>query len=49
MLLLLQSDKIKTRFTEKVKDSGIIVISLSLTNHDFSDEYNKAIEAKKVA
>ena len=49
MLLLLQSDKINTRFTEKVKDSGIIVKSLSLTNHDFSDEYNKAIEAKKVA
>ena len=34
---------------DKVKDSGIIVKSLSLTNHDFSDEYNKAIEAKKVA
>lgn len=43
------SDKINNRFTEKVKDSGIIVKSLSLTNHDFSDEYNKAIEAKKVA
>lgn len=43
------SDKINQRFTEKVKDSGIIVKSLSLTNHDFSDEYNKAIEAKKVA
>lgn len=49
MLLLLQSDKINTRFTEKVKDSGIIVKYLSLTNHDFSDEYNKAIEVKKVA
>ena len=43
------SDKINQRFTEKVKDSGVIVKSLSLTNHDFSDEYNKAIEAKKVA
>lgn len=43
------SDKINQRFTEKVKDGGIIVKSLSLTNHDFSDEYNKAIEAKKVA
>ena len=43
------SDKINQRFNDKVKDSGIIVKSLSLTNHDFSDEYNKAIEAKKVA
>ena len=43
------SDKINAKFNEKVKDSGIIVKSLSLTNHDFSDEYNKAIEAKKVA
>lgn len=43
------SDRINQRFTDKVKDSGIIVKSLSLTNHDFSDEYNKAIEAKKVA
>ena len=43
------SDKINQRFPAKVKDSGIIVKSLSLTNHDFSDEYNKAIEAKKVA
>ena len=43
------SDKINQRFAEKVKDRGIVVKSLSLTNHDFSDEYNKAIEAKKVA
>ena len=41
--------EVEERFTEKVKDSGVIVKSLSLTNHDFSDEYNKAIEAKKVA
>lgn len=43
------SEKINLAFMEKVKDNGIIVKSLSLTNHDFSDEYNKAIEAKKVA
>ena len=43
------SDKINNAFMDKVKDNGIIVKSLSLTNHDFSDEYNKAIEAKKVA
>ena len=36
-------------FVKKTQDSGIVVKSLLITNHDFSNEYNKAIEAKKVA
>ena len=43
------SQKISDAFVMKTHDSGIIVKSLLITNHDFSDEYNKAIEAKKVA
>lgn len=43
------SQKISDAFVMKTKDTGIIVKSLLITNHDFSDEYNKAIEAKKVA
>lgn len=43
------SQKISDAFVMKTQDSGIIVKSLLITNHDFSDEYNKAIEAKKVA
>lgn len=41
--------KISDSFILKIKNSGINVKSLLITNHDFSDEYNKAIEAKKVA
>lgn len=43
------SNKIKAEFERRVEGTGIIVKSFSLVNHDFSDEYNKAIEAKKVA
>lgn len=43
------SQKISDAFVMKTKDSGIVVKSMLITNHDFSDEYNKAIEAKKVA
>ncbi len=43
------SNKISTAFTSQVKGAGITVKSLLITNHDFSDEFNKAIEAKKVA
>lgn len=43
------SQKISDSFVIKTQDTGIVVKSLLITNHDFSDEYNKAIEAKKVA
>lgn len=43
------SKKISDSFILKIQNSGINVKSLLITNHDFSDEYNKAIEAKKVA
>ena len=32
-----------------MKEFGVQVIKISITNHDFSDEYEKAIEAKKAA
>lgn len=43
------SNKINAAFIDKTANSGIAVKSLLITNHDFSDEYNKAIESKKVA
>lgn len=43
------SNKINLAFTKQIDGSGIAVKSLLITNHDFSDEFNKAIEAKKVA
>ncbi len=43
------SQKISDAFIQKTQDTGIVVKSFLITNHDFSDEYNKAIEAKKVA
>lgn len=43
------SKKIADAFVAKTADSGIIVKSLLITEHDFSDQYNAAIEAKKVA
>ena len=43
------SKKISDAFILKIQNSGINVKSLLITNHDFSDEYDKAIEAKKVA
>lgn len=43
------SNKINQAFIEKTAGSGITVKSLMITNHDFSDEFDKAIEDKKVA
>lgn len=43
------SKRISDAFVLKIQNTGINVKSLLITNHDFSDEYDKAIEAKKVA
>lgn len=43
------SSRINTAFAEQVAGSGIVVKSLLITNHDFSDDFNKAIEDKKIA
>ena len=43
------SSRINTAFAEQVAGNGIIVKSLLITNHDFSDDFNKAIEDKKIA
>ena len=43
------SDRINTTFADQVAGSGILVKSLLITSHDFSDEFNKAIEDKKIA
>lgn len=43
------SNRINTSFANQVSGSGIMVKSLLITNHDFSDEFNKAIEDKKIA
>ena len=43
------SQRISDAFVAKTKNTGIMVKSLLITEHDFSDEYNKAIEGKKVA
>ena len=43
------SKKILNAVIEKTTGTGIIVKKFYITNHDFSDEYNKAIENKKVA
>lgn len=43
------SNRINTTFANQVAGSGIQVKSLLITNHDFSDEFNKAIEDKKIA
>ena len=43
------SKKILNAVVEKTAGTGIIVKRFFITNHDFSDEYNKAIENKKVA
>jgi regulator of protease activity HflC (stomatin/prohibitin superfamily) len=41
--------KINSEFVKRVAGSGLIIKNLLLTEHDFSDEFNKAIEEKKVA
>ncbi|MDR1755957.1 MAG: prohibitin family protein [Culturomica sp.] len=43
------SNRINSAFASQVGGSGILVKSLLITNHDFSDEFNKAIEDKKIA
>ena len=43
------SNRINTTFANQVTGSGIKVKSLLITNHDFSDDFNKAIEDKKIA
>lgn len=43
------SNRINTAFANQVAGNGVLVKSLLITNHDFSDEFNKAIEDKKIA
>ncbi|MDR2854360.1 MAG: prohibitin family protein [Prevotellaceae bacterium] len=43
------SNRINQAFSTQVTGSGIIVKDLLITSHDFSDEFNKAIEDKKIA
>lgn len=43
------SERIKETFVAKAGHDGILVKSLMITEHDFSDEFNKAIEDKKIA
>jgi regulator of protease activity HflC (stomatin/prohibitin superfamily) len=43
------SSRINTSFANQVAGSGIVVKTMLIVNHDFSDEFNKAIEDKKVA
>lgn len=43
------SHKILTLIQEKTAGTGLLVKRFFITNHDFSDEYDKAIEQKKVA
>jgi Membrane protease subunits, stomatin/prohibitin homologs len=43
------SNRIRTAFADQVAGNGVLVKTLLITNHDFSDEFNKAIEDKKIA
>lgn len=43
------SNRINTTFANQVSGNGVLVKTLLITNHDFSDEFNKAIEDKKIA
>jgi regulator of protease activity HflC (stomatin/prohibitin superfamily) len=43
------SNRINSSFAIQVDGTGIQVKSLLITNHDFSSEFNKAIEDKKIA
>lgn len=43
------SDKIQETLIERISSYGIKILSISLKNFDFSEEYNKAIEQKTVA
>jgi len=43
------SNRIRSSFANQVESNGVLVKTLLITNHDFSDEFNKAIEDKKIA
>lgn len=43
------SQKIAERFKAKTENTGIVLKTFNITNHDFSDQFNKAIEDKKIA
>lgn len=43
------SEEIKNTLESKVKDDGIFIEKFNIINFDFSEEFNKAIEAKQVA
>lgn len=43
------SQKIYMTLRDDLKEFGVQIVKISITNHDFSDEYEKAIEAKKAA
>ncbi|MCL1867423.1 MAG: prohibitin family protein [Paludibacter sp.] len=43
------SSRINTAFSSQIAGSGIVVKDLLIVNHDFSNEFNKAIEDKKIA
>lgn len=43
------ANRIRTSFAGQVEHNGVLVKTLLITNHDFSDEFNKAIEDKKIA
>lgn len=43
------SQKIMSSLKVRLADIGIDIKSFLITNHDFSDDYNKAIEQKKIA
>lgn len=43
------SKKIMGTIRTRLSDIGIDIKSFLITNHDFSDDYNKAIEQKKIA
>ncbi len=42
------SNKIQTTLTEKISSRGFVVTEFNITNIDFSEEYDRAIEAKAV-
>lgn len=43
------SEEIKGTLESKVRDDGIFIEKFNIINFDFSEEFNKAIEAKQVA
>lgn len=43
------ANRIRTSFANQVEGNGVLVKTLLITKHDFSDEFNKAIEDKKIA